>query len=725
METSVEESASGAEPAPGGEGEEGPAEGVEDERIEEEQGEEAPEPEDVPDARQRARMEADAGMQDLLAELEKQRVKLASEATQNAEVYKTLRPAAEARAAKLAQAAGVGGPDGSSGEEVVVDDAEKVEGAAEPEEPIGREAAMDAAIAAAPELAEWSAPPSDPFGTGVPVGRGAPRTSRSLTNAPLRGSQQLRRGGGAALGLSLQRYGEHQRHWAEVSGKGTPLEQRVKRTHRNVTDLLNRSEYLASLISAEADPRDVDPRTVDLDRIPMGPRLEVSAVPELLDATVHHLQSRIAETAVDVQQVREDLKYLRQRERPFDERDSGHMALPGKHMSAKSVLESLSDRQRALVGVDDVADNIAFLNPRSGTQLSAEVMQCLVDGVAADDADALQRLPQDHMELQRRVEARYCGKGVTVCRVAPETVVGAGEAGTLVSIEESQRLAAHAVSKQDMAYAKLFWSRSRQGKNDITGQRFTRIDDNEIFSGTYKFSLTENEQIALRQEKTSIGKLLKNCNSSFHMVLSCTLPAKMFPVGHYFEICVKTLFTDDREVGRPRFEGLVLGVTCKEPGSLNKETRTVTDTPLSWCVSMNGTFYANRSEEDLVAAHHMLRTVSPANEDEEGFRLQFTRPWHRVKKTKAPDLVQWPPPEDPPEKTRRQLPGWSQPLREGDILGLLVTTSGGLVVMANRTAVMCIPDADVAFDRPLYPLIEAYNRVRSVQLRPGATPPER
>lgn len=230
----------------------------------------------------------------------------------------------------------------------------------------------------------------------------------------------------------------------------------------------------------------------------------------------------------------------------------------------------------------------------------------------------------------------------------------------------------------------------------------------------------------MRQERTSFGKVLANCDSSFHMVLTVDRPARMFPVGHYFEFVVKTLFSSGVEAGRPRFEGLVLGFTCTEPGRLNKDTRAVTDTPLSWCVSTNGTFYANRSEIDIVAGHHMRLPVSPSADKEEAYRNLFTRPWHRRTKTetKGSVVVQWPPPPDPPEKYRQQI-DWSTSLREGSTVGLLVTPHGGLVVTMGGQPVVSVPDAGVAFDRPLYPLVEAYNRVRSVQLRPEAVPPQR
>lgn len=77
--------------------------------------------------------------------------------------------------------------------------------------------------------------------------------------------------------------------------------------------------------------------------------------------------------------------------------------------------------------------------------------------------------------------------------------------------------------------------------------------------------------------------------------------------------------------------------------------------------------------------------------------------------------------DGPPRKRRL---GWTAALDEGDVLGLLVTPFGGLVVTVNGEKRLLVPDAGVPCDMDLYPLVEVYNHVRSVQIVPHPLPPK-
>merc|ERR1719296_273751 len=66
---------------------------------------------------------------------------------------------------------------------------------------------------------------------------------------------------------------------------------------------------------------------------------------------------------------------------------------------------------------------------------------------------------------------------------------------------------------------------------------------------------------------------------------------------------------------------------------------------------------------------------------------------------------------------------WTLLLQEGDVMGLLVTPFGSMIVTVNGERRLLIPDAGVPNDVDLYPLVEVYNHVRSVQLVQRPAPP--
>lgn len=72
----------------------------------------------------------------------------------------------------------------------------------------------------------------------------------------------------------------------------------------------------------------------------------------------------------------------------------------------------------------------------------------------------------------------------------------------------------------------------------------------------------------------------------------------------------------------------------------------------------------------------------------------------------------------------RQKLDWSVALGEGDTLGMMITSFGGIVVTVNGQRQLFIPDAGVPMGSHFYPLVEAYNHVRSVRALPGALPPK-
>lgn len=73
---------------------------------------------------------------------------------------------------------------------------------------------------------------------------------------------------------------------------------------------------------------------------------------------------------------------------------------------------------------------------------------------------------------------------------------------------------------------------------------------------------------------------------------------------------------------------------------------------------------------------------------------------------------------------RKRAVAWTAALDEGDVVGLLVTPFGGLIVSVNGEKRLLLPDASVPCDVDLYPLVEVYNHVRSLQLVPRPVPPK-
>merc|ERR1712207_19831 len=122
----------------------------------------------------------------------------------------------------------------------------------------------------------------------------------------------------------------------------------------------------------------------------------------------------------------------------------------------------------------------------------------------------------------------------------------------------------------------------------------------------------------------------------------------------------------------------------------------------SWCVATTGICHVTNGAAQA-------KPTRPMSQE----RTQQRPSWHRNREAKIEALTcAWPPKASP---LRRAL-GWSAVLQVGDTLGLLVTPYGGLAMLVNGERVLLIPDARVPSDQDLYPLFEAYNHVRSVQL---------
>jgi len=152
----------------------------------------------------------------------------------------------------------------------------------------------------------------------------------------------------------------------------------------------------------------------------------------------------------------------------------------------------------------------------------------------------------------------------------------------------------------------------------------------------------------------------------------------------------------------------------REAGAL--KVRDIGGMPSSWSISMSGWFYNTTqavsrdartvSQDRIREPVSWRRRVGPQGDDEKNFN---GRP-----------RCLWPP--SPEQMAGRRRLQWSKVLGEGDRVGLLVTTFGGLVLFLNGQRELMIPDANVNMDVELYPVFEASNHVRSVRLVPGALP---
>lgn len=271
-------------------------------------------------------------------------------------------------------------------------------------------------------------------------------------------------------------------------------------------------------------------------------------------------------------------------------------------------------------------------------------------------------------------------------------------------------------SDTTLCFARHYWSnRTREEDLAERGQQeplcrcFQRADGHDNRTGTHKFSLMECGSLLVRQE----GRDPFNS----HALVTMDQPVQVLAEGHYFEIQVVSLF---RSAGRPdrpkelsnrqRTEGLIIGMTTTPPSDFTG-IRSATDVPRAWCVATSGKYYATDAQSEP--------QKRPMNQE----RVRQVPSWHR-KEAKSEQLrCPWPPTPRPAGAVRQKL-DWSVALGEGDTLGMMITSFGGIVVTVNGQRQLFLPDAGVPMGSHFYPLVEAYNHVRSVRALPGALPPK-
>merc|ERR1712070_200234 len=139
-----------------------------------------------------------------------------------------------------------------------------------------------------------------------------------------------------------------------------------------------------------------------------------------------------------------------------------------------------------------------------------------------------------------------------------------------------------------------------------------------------------------------------------------------------------------------------------KPEDIETHVKEASKVPQSWCIATSGTYYAAGEQ-----GTDQWRPVSP-------HRIKEKNVWHRKPVKKEQLRVLWPPPPPPPGTVKQRL-RWSSALGEGDVIGLLFTPFGGVVITINGAREMMIPDAGISVDRVMYPIIEVRNHIRSAR----------
>jgi len=265
-------------------------------------------------------------------------------------------------------------------------------------------------------------------------------------------------------------------------------------------------------------------------------------------------------------------------------------------------------------------------------------------------------------------------------------------------------------TEMELRFSRHFWHvNANFSERSDTPAQLVRVDGSNEFAA-HKFSLMEGAKGLVRQE----GK------DPFHShaLVVTSAPASLSSEGHYFEVQVPTLFYTPGRPDRPRSieprtrtEGLILGLTKTKPSDIGPNVQVASAVPMSWCISTNGVFYRTELQDPT---SHTRRSVNQ-------YRVLHPPSWHRKPEREDQARCLHPPPSLPGTEKRNLR--CSVPFGEGDILGLLLTPFGGLVLTLNGRREIMIPDAAVPADEPMYPLIEAFNHVRSVQLVPAPRPP--
>jgi len=303
----------------------------------------------------------------------------------------------------------------------------------------------------------------------------------------------------------------------------------------------------------------------------------------------------------------------------------------------------------------------------------------------------------DHAEAAEMEVARHAGRCRHVARLKEEDMPE--------------------TSEMTLRFARHYWNNRAQGEDlaalgmqESPCRRFRRVDGHDDHMGTHKFCLMEGASLLRRNE----GRDPFNS----HALVTMDQPVQVLAEGHYFEIQVVSLFRTPGRPDRPkelgrrnRTEGLVIGMTATPPAEFNAQMRSATDVPRAWCVATSGKYYAAE-----VPAEQPKRPVSQD-------RVRTAPPWHRRVGKSEQLRCCWPPVPSSGVVVRRQL-DWSIAIGEGDTLGMLITPFGGIVVTVNGERQLFLPDAGVPMGAHFYPLVEAYNHVRSVRALPGSLPPK-
>lgn len=471
---------------------------------------------------------------------------------------------------------------------------------------------------------------------------------------------------------------------AAVTPRATELRRAWRQ--RAAQDLLYRTEYLATLVSHAADVQ--APPGEDLRRT-----LASSQAPRLVSAAAVLLSRRQAEELVAPTPLA--LPSPRYRARPVDLKAAPQhrpfeIEAIDKYGTTSVELQACTAWQETCNSVHRMLDTL----PRTaGVDRAQHRLNTLkvppVPGVP-DDA-----FGEDHLDTTEALWWRQVERCVHVEH--------------LTEAEDFPDGAATAARN----FARLHWRRREEAGSawQASPGRFVRLDGGDDFS-TVKFSLVEGGTTLVRQEG------LDPFHS--HALVTSDLPVQVSTEGHYFEVRVLTLFWSQGRADRPRHvvprgrtEGLVLGLTSTAPSGLAPgDAPTASAVPDAWCVATSGTFYATGG----AAAGRPRRPISQD-------RMYKPRPWHRGGPQKEEQLrCVWPPPVGP-GAVRHKL-RWALAVDEGDVVGLLITPFGGVALTVNGERRLMIPDAGAPTDVVMYPLIEAYNHVRSVQIVPGAVPPK-
>lgn len=270
------------------------------------------------------------------------------------------------------------------------------------------------------------------------------------------------------------------------------------------------------------------------------------------------------------------------------------------------------------------------------------------------------------------------------------------------------------ISNPEMRFARFFSALMYHGAPKATVSQFVRMDGMDLGS-TFKFSILEGGKCVRREERLPRKTMPPAIVGSLE-------PAPVFANGHYFEVTVASLFQSVSSADRPkvseiygRTAGLVLGFKAARPDEGDELAKDLSSVADSWCISSNGWFFTQQGQPNP----QLLRPSSQMRATPE------IRPtWHRKRAHSGLQLrCHWPPPSKGPGSLARQF-DWSVALQEGDVLGLLALPSGALVLTVNGSREFMVADAGVASDRFLYPIVQVGNHVRSIKLCPAVEPPE-